>query len=137
MMMIRSPSRSPTAKATGTIPPTSEGAPIYCPILRPSRPAVALWAALYAGGRHFDGRSWRFGKTSLSLYEALEMVKTGLRVWYISAEDDRDELDRRIAAYVERHGITPMEMATNFFVDDKMSFPFKIARMGKTRDAVR
>ena len=70
-----------------------------------------------------------FGKTSLSLYEALEMVKTGLRVWYISAEDDRAELDRRIAAYVQRHGITPMEMASNFFVDDKMSFPFKIASM--------
>ena len=73
-----------------------------------------------------------FGKTSLSLFEALEMVKAGLRVWYISAEDDRDELDRRIAAYVQRHCITPMEMATNFFVDDKMSFPFKIARMGKS-----
>jgi AAA domain len=72
-----------------------------------------------------------FGKTSLSLFEALEMVKAGLRVWYISAEDDRDELDRRIAAYVQRHGITPMEMATNFFVDDKMSFPFKIAKMSK------
>ena len=26
--------------------------------------------------------------------------KAGLRVWYISAEDDREELDRRIAAYI-------------------------------------
>jgi hypothetical protein len=72
-----------------------------------------------------------FGKTSLSLFEALEMIKAGLRVWYISAEDDRDELDRRIAAYVKRHTITPMEMASNFFVDDKISFPIKLAKMGK------
>lgn len=72
-----------------------------------------------------------FGKTSLSLFETLEMVKKGLRVWYISAEDDRDELDRRIAAYVERHKITPMQVAGNLYIDDKLTFPFKIARMGK------
>jgi hypothetical protein len=41
-----------------------------------------------------------FGKTTLALYEALEMVKLGLRVWYVSAEDDRKELDRRIAGYI-------------------------------------
>jgi hypothetical protein len=72
-----------------------------------------------------------FGKTSLNLFEALEMVKTGLRVWFISAEDDRDEIDRRIAAYVARHGMTPMQMADNFFVDDKLTLPMKLAQMGK------
>jgi hypothetical protein len=77
-----------------------------------------------------------FGKTSLSLFEALEMTKLGLRVWYISGEDDRDELDRRIAAYVQRHGLAPMQIAGSLFIDDKMSFPLKIAKMGKGGAAV-
>ena len=72
-----------------------------------------------------------FGKTSLNLFEAMEMVKQGLRVWFISAEDDRDELDRRIAAYVARHGMTPMQMGDNFFLDDKLTLPIKLATMGK------
>jgi hypothetical protein len=71
-----------------------------------------------------------FGKTSLAIYEALEMVKAGFRVWYVSAEDDRDELDRRIAAYVKRHGM-PDDLWGRFFVDDKLTFPFKIARAGR------
>jgi hypothetical protein len=69
-----------------------------------------------------------FGKTSLAIFESLEMVKAGLRVWYISAEDDHEELDRRIAAYVQRHGV---ELGDRLFVDDKLTFPLKIARMGK------
>lgn len=71
-----------------------------------------------------------FGKTSLAIYEALEMVKAGLRVWYVSAEDDRNELDRRIAAYVKRHGMSA-DLWGRFFVDDKLTFPFKIARAGR------
>jgi hypothetical protein len=72
-----------------------------------------------------------YGKTSLSIYEALEIIKDGFCVWYISAEDDRTELDRRIAAYVQRHGILPAQLQDRFFVDDKLSFPFKIARTGR------
>jgi AAA domain len=69
-----------------------------------------------------------FGKTTLSLHEALEMANNGARVWYISAEDDIVEINRRIAAYVKRHnGAQPPD--GSLFVDDKMSFPFKIARL--------
>ena len=47
-----------------------------------------------------------FGKTTLSLHEALCMViEEGLRVWYISAEDDRNEIDRRIAAHLKKHNL--------------------------------
>lgn len=70
-----------------------------------------------------------FGKTSLALFEALEMVKAGYCVWYVSAEDDRIELDRRIAGYGQRHGLLPAQLLERFFVDDKLSFPFKIARV--------
>jgi hypothetical protein len=73
-----------------------------------------------------------FGKTSLAIAETLELVKAGLRVWYISAEDDREELDRRIAAYVQHHGI---DIGDRLFIDDKMTFPLKIARMGKNGPA--
>jgi hypothetical protein len=66
-----------------------------------------------------------FGKTSLGLFEAINMAKRGLAIWYISGEDDRVELDRRIAAFQELY---PEDFPTRFFLDDKMTFPFKIAR---------
>jgi hypothetical protein len=76
-----------------------------------------------------------FGKTTLTLHEALTMASSGLRVWYISAEDDIDEINRRIAAWVreqtdQRAGVAPV-FDGNLFVDDKMSFPFKIARLNR------
>lgn len=74
-----------------------------------------------------------YGKTSVAIYEGLEMVKLGLRVWYISAEDDKDEIDRRIAAYAAHHGLTSEQIGENLFVDDKLTFPFKIARINMKR----
>ncbi len=72
-----------------------------------------------------------FGKTTLSLFEAITMAVKGYRVWYISAEDDRDEIDRRIAAHLKHHGVKPLEYANRLFIDDKASFPFKIAKMSR------
>lgn len=72
-----------------------------------------------------------FGKTTLSLFEAIAMVCKGYKVWYISAEDDRDEIDRRIAAHLKRHAIKPLDIANRLFVDDKTSFPLKVAKMGR------
>jgi hypothetical protein len=74
-----------------------------------------------------------FGKTSLALFEALRMAGEGKRVWYISGEDDKVELDRRIAAHAK---INPEMMPSlanggRLFLDDKISFPFKIARAGR------
>lgn len=70
-----------------------------------------------------------FGKTTLALFEALEMVtEKGLRVWYISGEDDRIELDRRIAAHCKVHDVSATALGNRLFVDDKMTFPFKIAK---------
>lgn len=71
-----------------------------------------------------------FGKTTLSLHEALQMASRGVRVWYLSAEDDLVEIDRRIAAYVKRNnGKRPPDGF--LFVDDKMSFSLEIASMSR------
>lgn len=70
-----------------------------------------------------------FGKTTLQLFEALEMVRAGLRVWYLSGEDPLVELDRRIAAHCEQHSITSLdELPGQLFVDDRSSFPLSIAK---------
>jgi hypothetical protein len=69
-----------------------------------------------------------FGKTTLALNEALNMAMQGSRVWYISGEDDMEELDRRIAAHCKRHKLKRVDFGNRFFVDDKNSFPLKIAK---------
>ncbi|HEY2243484.1 MAG TPA: AAA family ATPase [Xanthobacteraceae bacterium] len=65
-----------------------------------------------------------FGKTTLILYEAINMVAQGLRVWYLSGEDPRIELDRRIAAHCAKYHITLAALPGRLFVDDRASFPF-------------
>jgi hypothetical protein len=70
-----------------------------------------------------------FGKTTLALFEAMSMVERGYRVWYISGEDDKTEIDRRIAAHCKQHIMQPIE--DRLFVDDKMTFPFKIAKSSR------
>lgn len=82
-----------------------------------------------------------FGKTTLALFEALSMVALGYRVWYVSGEDDRAEIDRRIAAHckqrVDENGritrveITAADIKDRLFIDDKMTFPFKIAKSSR------
>jgi hypothetical protein len=69
-----------------------------------------------------------FGKTTLALNEALNMAVQGYRVWYVSGEDDMEELDRRIAAHCKRHSLKRSDFGNRFFVDDKNSFPLKIAK---------
>jgi hypothetical protein len=71
-----------------------------------------------------------FGKTTLTLYEALVMVLDGLRVWYISGEDPKVEIDRRIAAHCVQHSFNLNLLNGNgkLFVDDRATFPFFIAK---------
>ena len=74
-----------------------------------------------------------YGKTALSLSEAIAMAVAGLRVWYISGEDDKDEIDRRIAAYCQHHKISQLALADRLFVDDRDSYPIKIAKEGRNQ----
>ena len=68
-----------------------------------------------------------YGKTSLQLFEALNMVADGLAVWYLSGEDPRVELDRRIAAHCDRHAFDLCNASGRLFVDDRLSFPLSVA----------
>ncbi len=69
-----------------------------------------------------------FGKTTLTLFECLNMAVSGLNVWYLSGEDPRVEIDRRIAAHCQIHGITGTSIGGRLFVDDRESFKFFIGK---------
>jgi hypothetical protein len=75
-----------------------------------------------------------WGKTTLQLYEALEMVADGLRVWYLSGEDPLVELDRRIAAHCQLHQLALDDCGGQLFVDDRSSFPLAIATLSRRGD---
>jgi hypothetical protein len=68
-----------------------------------------------------------FGKTTLTIHEAIAMVANGLRVWYLSGEDPKVELDRRIAAHCKHHKIDLASLPGRLFVDDRSTFPLTIA----------
>lgn len=67
------------------------------------------------------------GKSSLTICEGLAMAsgrellgdwtESDLRVWIYNLEDPRDELDRRIIAAMQHHGVEPEEIAGRLFVD--------------------
>jgi hypothetical protein len=78
------------------------------------------------------------GKSSLLLTESLAMAtakpllgykpEAPLRVWYLNAEDPRDELDRRIAAICKHYSITAADIGDRLFVDSGRTQPFVIAQ---------
>jgi hypothetical protein len=69
-----------------------------------------------------------FGKTTLTLYEAVNMVAAGLSVWYLSGEDPKVEIDRRIAAHCQHHGIELAQLPGRLFVDDRSTFNLFIGK---------
>lgn len=73
-----------------------------------------------------------FGKTTLTLFELLTMALDGKRVWYISGEDPKVEIDRRIAAHCQYHHIDRSRFDSRLFVDDKKSFPLSIGTSPRT-----
>ena len=72
-----------------------------------------------------------WGKTTLTLYEAITMVANGLAVWYLSGEDPKVEIDRRIAAHCRQHGINLGELPGKLFVDDRSTFGLFIGRSAR------
>lgn len=98
-------------------------------------------AWLYAGHytRHTVSATFApggFGKTTLQLFEAIKMVQEGVRVWYLSGEDPKVELDRRIAAHCELHHVVLTECSGQLFVDDVLSWPLSIAASPRPGAAV-
>ena len=66
------------------------------------------------------------------LYELITMSLQGLRVWYLSGEDPRVEIDRRIAAHCQHHDVDRERVAQFLYVDDKVSFPLFIGKSPRT-----
>jgi hypothetical protein len=91
-----------------------------------------IGASIGAGGRL---------KTSYALFEALEMaaarnLTTGealpggpLRVLVLNAEEDQDELDRRVAAVCLRYDITEADLGGRLFVKSVRDEPLRLATL--------
>jgi hypothetical protein len=69
-----------------------------------------------------------FGKTTLTLFEAINMVADGLAVWYVSGEDSNLEIERRIAAHCVHHEIELVQLSGRLLVDDQETWPLVIAK---------
>jgi hypothetical protein len=114
---------------TSTTPPTPKhSATVY---VFPDPSSIPRREFLYAGHyvRNFVTATVApggFGKTTLTLFELLFMAEAGHRVWYISGEDPKVEIDRRIAAHCQYHNSNRMQIGKHLFVDDKVSFPLTI-----------
>jgi hypothetical protein len=93
-----------------------------------------IGASIGAGGRM---------KTSQGLFEAVEMaigrnlitrdpLPAGpLRVLALNAEEDQDELDRRVAAICQRYNITKEDLGNRLFVKSVRKQPLRFATMVK------
>jgi hypothetical protein len=89
-----------------------------------------IGASIGAGGRL---------KTSHGLFEAVEMtagrnLTTGethepLRVLVLNAEEDQDELDRRVAAICQRYGITQNDLGGRLIVRSIRDRPLRLATL--------
>lgn len=85
------------------------------------------------------------GKTAMTIVEALSMSTaldliggnpspTPLKVWLWNLEDPAEEIERRIAAAVQHHGIDPTTLDGQLFVNSGRDTPLVIAR--KIRETV-
>ncbi|MGA7310501.1 MAG: AAA family ATPase [Pseudolabrys sp.] len=112
----------------------------------PDEKTIPRWDFLY--GRHLLRRTvsgtaatGSTGKTSMSLVEALAMasgkpllgeeVPRPLRVLLICLEDNRNAMDKRIAAAMKHHRLTPKDIGGRLFVKAKAEISFKIAKQKK------
>jgi hypothetical protein len=141
----------PSAKVHSTsTPPPGAGPP------PPPDPAAYVWqppeslkprpwllgTMLMRGYATVLGSTGGVGKTSISIMSALALA-TGRReltdqhvfircnCWYITLEDDRIEMNRRIGAAMLHHGIDAAEVENRIFIDDKKSFPIVLGEQDK------
>lgn len=110
----------------------------------PDEKSIPKWEFLY--GRHLlrktvsgTAATGSTGKTSMSLVEALAMAsgkpllgeevpEQPLRVLLICLEDNRNAMDKRIAAAMKQHKLTVQDIGGRLFVKAKGEIKFKIAK---------
>ena len=121
-------------------------------IIRPTpfkyRPAIEIPKRAWLYGRHYlrgcvtatiAPPGWTKSTRSLTELIAMalcrpllgEMPTTDqpLRCWYWSGEDEREEIERRIAALCQHHNIDARELEGRLFYDSANELPIKIANM--------
>jgi hypothetical protein len=99
----------------------------------------AIGATIAAGGR---------GKTTRCVYEAISFrlgrdLSTGaplpegpLRVLVLNGEEDRDELDRRVAAACQHYGVTENDLGDGIFIKSVRNTPMRIASLVNNRPVI-
>jgi hypothetical protein len=113
----------------------------------PNERSIARWDFLY--GAHLLRRTvsgtvatGATGKSSMSLVEALAMtsgkfllgvpVPRPLRVLWVNLEDNRNAVDKRIAAAMRHHKLKPEDIDGRLFTVAKGELSFKIATQART-----
>ncbi len=98
-----------------------------------------IGATIGGGGR---------AKTTRGIYEGISMavgfdiatkdkLPAGeLRVWICNGEEDRDELDRRVAAACQRYGISQADLGSRLFVQSVRDTPLRIATLVNNRPVI-
>jgi hypothetical protein len=126
----------------GNVKPT--GASVG-PYQFPDEKDIPIWSWLY--GRHLlrgtvtgTAASGGTGKSSLAIVEALaitsgkellgEMIPFPMRVLLINLEDDRNAMDKRIAAAMKLHNLTKEDIGDRLFVIAKGERKIKMAKRG-------
>jgi len=115
--------------------PSAASAPrAYSPTIYTPRDAASIPPRQWLYGTHYcrEYVSTTFatggvGKSSLKIVEAMAMasgqpllgveVRRPLRVWYWCGEDPREEIERRAAAAMMRHGLTAEDLGGRLFFD--------------------
>src|SRR5262249_55744175 len=97
---------------------------------------AAIGATIGGGGR---------AKTTLGILDAISMavgrnLLTGeaiepLRVWDLNGEETQDELDRRVAATCQLHGITEADCAGRLFIQSVRDTPLRLATLSAKNTA--
>jgi hypothetical protein len=110
----------------------------------PDEAEIALWKWLYGrillrGNVTITAATGGTGKSTKAIPEALsmtsgkpilgEMVPFPMRVLLINLEDDRNTMEKRIAAAMRLHGLTKAEVGDRLFVIAKGERKLKVARL--------
>jgi hypothetical protein len=114
------------------------------------RDPVTIPRREYLFGRHYVRRAVSAtvggggrGKTTLIMTEIIGMacgrdLMSGenlpggpIRAWYLNAEEDQDELDRRVASICQCYGLTQRDFGDRLFVQSVRDAPLRIAEMNK------
>ncbi|MHC2318381.1 hypothetical protein ACVIHC_005427 [Bradyrhizobium diazoefficiens] len=131
----------------------ADGAIVAVPHDFPSEATLPLWKFLY--GSHLLRKTvsgtaamGATGKSSLSIVEALAMT-TGrpllkftvpaepLRVLLINLEDNREAVDKRIAAAMKHHKLTKEDVGGRLFTIAKGELKFKLATQSRSGSVLR